>query len=88
MSDRCRPRPRRVVAHMRYREGKEVINVTMQSTAVMRQLARERQATLRATPLLVGRDHSQRRVRRWIGRRLVSLGTRLAAEPMRPVRAR
>jgi len=66
---------------------KEVINVTMQ-TAVLRQLARERQASLRAASLLVGREHARNAVRRWIGRRLVSFGTWLAAEPMRPVRAR
>ena len=49
----------------------------------------ERQARLRGTNLLVS-EHTQRRpVRRWIGRQLVALGSRLANEPtMRPVRAR
>ena len=49
----------------------------------------ERQARLRRTSLQVSDDHERRIVRRWIGRRLVSLGSRLANEPtMRPVRAR
>jgi hypothetical protein len=63
------------------------MTVTMQSTHVLRQLAREREAMLRATPLLVSGERG--RVRRWLGRQLVRLGTRLAGEPtMRPVRAR
>jgi hypothetical protein len=49
----------------------------------------ERQERLRRTNLLVSEHTSQRRMRRWIGRRLVALGSRLANEPtMRPVRAR
>ena len=50
----------------------------------------ERQARLRGTNLLVSEHTSRRRpVRRWIGRQLVALGSRLANEPtMRPVRAR
>lgn len=60
-----------------------------QNVHVLRQLATEREALLRRTTLLVGRDHSRRTVRRWIGRQLVSLGSRLANEPtMRPARAR
>jgi hypothetical protein len=58
-------------------------------TRVLLSLVEERQARLRRTPLLVGGTHERRIVRRWIGRRLVSLGHRLANEhPMRPVRAR
>jgi len=63
------------------------MTVTMQSTHVLRLLAQEREAMLRATPLLVSGE--RKRVRRWLGRQLVRLGTRLAGEPtMRPVRAR
>jgi hypothetical protein len=63
------------------------MTVTMQSTHVLRLLAQERETMLRATPLLVSGE--RKRVRRWLGRQLVRLGTRLAGEPtMRPVRAR
>jgi len=49
----------------------------------------ERQERLRRTNLLVSERTSGRTVRRWIGRQLVALGSRLANEPtMRPVRAR
>ena len=49
----------------------------------------ERQERLRRTNLLVNEHRERRTVRRWIGRRLVALGSRLANEPtMRPVRAR
>ena len=53
-------------------------------------LIEEREARLRRTNLLVNEPNVDRRpVRRWIGRRLVRLGARLAGEPtMRPVRAR
>lgn len=69
--------------------GKEVINVTMLSTAVLRQMAQEREAMLRATPLLVGRDRGRRPLRRWLGRQLVRTGSWLANEqPMRPAGAR
>ena len=58
-------------------------------TRVLLSLAEERQARLRRTTLLVGREHDRRLVRRWIGRQLMSLGQRLANEqPMRPARAR
>ena len=53
-------------------------------------LIEERETRLRRTSLHShDREHaSHRRVRRWIGRRLVRFGTRLAGEPtMRPVRA-
>ena len=53
-------------------------------------LIEERESRLRRTSLQIqDREHaSHRRVRRWIGRRLVRVGTRLAGEPtMRPVRA-
>ncbi len=60
-----------------------------QNVHVLRQMAREREALLRRTTLLVNDDHSRRTVRRWIGRQLVRFGTRLANEPtMRPARAR
>jgi hypothetical protein len=56
---------------------------------VLRLLAREHEADLRRTRLLVATSHGERRVRRWIGRQLVRYGTRLANEPtMRPARAR
>jgi hypothetical protein len=50
----------------------------------------EREERLRRTNLLVIEPHApRRRMRRWIGRQLVRLGSRLAGEPtMRPVRAR
>ena len=52
-------------------------------------LIEERQVRLDRTSLLVSDRHARRSVRRWIGRRLVSLGSRLANEPaMRPARAR
>jgi hypothetical protein len=63
--------------------------VQTQNVHVLRQMAREREALLRRTTLLVNDDHSRRTVRRWIGRQLVRLGSRLANEPtMRPARAR
>jgi len=50
---------------------------------------RTRRTTLSRTRLPVMRTPSERPVRRWVGRRLVALGSRLANEPtMRPVRAR
>jgi hypothetical protein len=57
---------------------------------VVLSLIEEREARLRRTNLLVSEPNADRRtVRRWIGRQLVRLGTRLAGEPkMRPVRAR
>ncbi len=57
---------------------------------VVLSLIEEREARLRRTNLLVSEPNVDRRpVRRWIGRRLVRLGARLAGEPtMRPVRAR
>jgi hypothetical protein len=62
--------------------------VQTQNVHVLRQMAREREALLRRTTLLVNDDHSRRTVRRWIGRQLVRFGTRLANEPtMRPARA-
>jgi hypothetical protein len=52
-------------------------------------LIEERQVRLDRTNLLVTERHERRAVRRWIGRRLVSLGSRIANEPvMRPARAR
>lgn len=62
--------------------------MTMQSTGILRQLAQEREATLRATSPSVMDEHRRRIVRRWVGRQLVRFGSRLANEPtMRPVRA-
>jgi hypothetical protein len=52
-------------------------------------LMAERQGRVRRTSLLVAEPSPRRPVRRWIGRQLVSFGTRLAGEPtMRPARAR
>ena len=58
-------------------------------TRVVLSLIEEREARLRSTNLLVSEPHPPPRpVRRWIGRQLVRLGSRLAGEPtMRPVRA-
>jgi hypothetical protein len=54
-----------------------------------RSLMEARRARLRRTHLLLGAHHERRTVRRWIGRRMVSLGHRLANEPpMQPARAR
>ena len=52
-------------------------------------IADERRERVRRTFLPVAEPHLRRPVRRWLGRQLVSIGTRLAGEPtMRPVRAR
>jgi hypothetical protein len=54
-------------------------------------LIAEREERLRRTSLPVDdHDHLRRRpVRRWVGRQLVRVGSRLAGEPpMRPARAR
>jgi hypothetical protein len=57
-------------------------------------LIAEREARLRRTSLHIrdldhDTDPHRRPVRRWVGRQLVRIGTRLAGEaPMRPVRAR
>ncbi|HEX2883734.1 MAG TPA: hypothetical protein VHQ42_04100 [Candidatus Limnocylindria bacterium] len=62
---------------------------SVQNVHVLRQLAKEREAELRRTTLLVGVGHQRRPLRRWIGRQLVRTGTWLANDPtMRPVRAR
>jgi hypothetical protein len=51
--------------------------------------ARLRRTSLRNRDLEHVHDEPRRHVRRWVGRQLVRLGTRLAGEaPMRPVRAR
>jgi hypothetical protein len=48
-----------------------------------------RQGPLHRTSLLVTEHRERRIVRRWIGRRLVRIGARLAGEPtMRPAEAR
>jgi hypothetical protein len=65
------------------------MTVQTQNLHVLRQMAREREASLRRTTLLVGRQRSRRPVRRWLGRQLVRTGTWLASEhPMRPAGAR
>ena len=66
------------------------MTVQTQNVTVLRQMAADRQAMLRRTTLLVGRERSSRTIRRWIGRRLVRAGVWLAAEPslMSPARAR
>jgi hypothetical protein len=52
-------------------------------------LMERRRARLHRTSLQTMERHERRRVRRWVGRRLVALGSRLANEPpMRPARAR
>jgi hypothetical protein len=56
---------------------------------VIQALIAEREERLRRTRLLVNEHRSRRLVRRWIGREMVRLGTRLAADPTwRPARAR
>lgn len=56
---------------------------------VLLSLGEERQARLRGTNLLLIDRTPPHPVRRWIGRQLVRLGSRLANEPtMRPARAR
>lgn len=69
---------------------KEVMNVHRTHDLRMAQALMEgRRRRMRRTSLLVTERHERRIVRRWIGRRLVSLGSRLANEPtMRPARAR
>lgn len=62
---------------------------SLQNVQVARLMAREREASLRRTSLLVRRGRSGRPLRRWLGRQLVRAGTWLANEqPMRPARAR
>ena len=52
-------------------------------------LIAEREERLRSTRLLVNEHRSRRRVRRWVGRQMVRLGTRLAGDPTwRQARAR
>jgi hypothetical protein len=53
---------------------------SLQNVHVLRVFVSEREETLRRT-LLGGRGRTRRRVRRWLGRQLVSLGARVAAEP-------
>jgi hypothetical protein len=57
---------------------------------VVLSLIEERESRLRRTSLPTQEhEHARRRLRRWIGRRMVRFGHRLAGEPtMRPVRAR
>ena len=63
--------------------------LTMLNHVYAREFARVREARLRRTRLLLGRERSRRLVRRWVGRQLVRAGTWLANDPaMRPVRAR
>ncbi len=63
--------------------------LTMLNPAIALPYERERRATLRRTRLLVGRQRSERPMRRWVGRQLVRAGAWLANDPtMRPVRAR
>lgn len=63
--------------------------LTMLNFSAVRLVARERQARLRRTSLLVRRERRSRPMRRWVGRQLVRAGAWLANDPtMRPVRAR
>jgi hypothetical protein len=65
------------------------MTVQTQNLHVLRLMAREREASLRRTTLLVGGGRSGRPVRRWLGRQLVRTGTWLANEqPMRTAGAR
>lgn len=58
------------------------------SLIVLTANAEVRESQLRRTSLQVNEQHP-RRMRRWVGRRLVRIGARLANEPaMRPARAR
>ena len=51
---------------------------SLQDVHAMRELVMEREDRLRRIPL---RDPSPLQLRRWIGRQLVALGARVAAEP-------
>jgi hypothetical protein len=63
--------------------------LTMLNPTVALEYERTRREALSRTRLPVMRTTGDRPVRRWVGRRLVALGSRLANEPpMRPVRAR
>ena len=63
-----------------------LMNADLRAVHALVDLRHER---VRRTNLLVSEHTPRRRVRRWIGRRLVRFGTRLAGEPaMRPARAR
>jgi hypothetical protein len=56
---------------------------------MVRSLMEARRARMRRTHRFLGASHERRTVRRWVGRRLVTLGHRLANEqPMHPARAR
>ena len=63
--------------------------LTMLTPSVALPYERARRATLSRTRLLVMRTHSERPMRRWVGRQLVRAGAWLANDPtMRPARAR
>ena len=63
--------------------------LTMLNPSVALPYERARRATLSRTSLLVTRTHSERPMRRWVGRQLVRVGAWLANDPaMRPARAR
>jgi hypothetical protein len=56
---------------------------------MVRSLMEARRARMRRTHRFLGASHERRTVRRWVGRRLVTLGHRLANDqPMHPARAR
>ncbi len=61
----------------------------LQNLEVLCQMATEREAQLRRSVIQVGHRNARRLVRRWLGRRLMSLGARVAADPtLQPALAR
>jgi hypothetical protein len=60
---------------------------SLHNVAAVRQIAREREDSLRRS--VVATDRSTRQLRRWIGHQLVRTGTWLASDrPMQPAGAR
>lgn len=60
----------------------------LESVEMTLQFARDREASLRRATLVGSRSHSNRHVRRWLGRQLVRTGTWLEdRQPMRPAGA-
>jgi hypothetical protein len=61
----------------------------LESVEMTLQFAREREGSLRRATLVAPRSHSNRHVRRWLGRQLVRTGTWLEdRQPMRPAASR
>ena len=55
----------------------------LESVEMTLQFARERETSLRRATLVPPTSHSDRHVRRWLGRQLVRTGTWLDRTPMR-----